>query len=418
MAVGAARAAVGGRTTLTVPPSSRRRSWERRSSSPAAIRPAIVSVGLVSPRSTWESIGAETPERSARSRSERSIDSRSAPDARPPLRSRADVAIRRVRYRVHRIGSRAAPRTLSPSYALDRPDVLVLAAGGTLGEAWMRGLLDGAGTGGGDRLPRVRVLRRDLRRLVRRRLSSPPAARPTRAPRPAPLRTGPTPPSDNGDRRRFPALGRLTAAAAAPLAPIALALGDPRRRRRACGCAAGPRRGTKRSMPGLGRLIDAQGARFDGRLRVVAVDRRSGRRVVFGAPGAPPATGRRGGARVLLGAVASSRPWGSAAASTSTAASGAPRTSTPRPPAAAREVLCLNPTASLPASRRRSARCARSRAPPRSRRRWRCGRAARRCARSRPDARAAEAMGVNLMDRGRVDAVLAAGYAQGRALAA
>jgi hypothetical protein len=35
-----------------------------------------------------------------------------------------------------------------------------------------------------------------------------------------------------------------------------------------------------------------------------------------------------------------------------------------------------------------------------------------------PDARAADAMGVNLMDRGRVDAVLAAGYAQGRALAA
>src|SRR3954463_13816271 len=30
-----------------------------------------------------------------------------------------------------------------------RPDVLVLAAGGTLGEAWMRGLLDGAGTTAG-----------------------------------------------------------------------------------------------------------------------------------------------------------------------------------------------------------------------------------------------------------------------------
>src|SRR3954462_3325426 len=30
-----------------------------------------------------------------------------------------------------------------------RPDVLVLAAGGTLGEAWMRGLLDGAGRGTG-----------------------------------------------------------------------------------------------------------------------------------------------------------------------------------------------------------------------------------------------------------------------------
>jgi NTE family protein len=33
--------------------------------------------------------------------------------------------------------------------------------------------------------------------------------------------------------------------------------------------------------------VDAAGARFDGRLRVVAVDRGSGRRVVFGAPGAP-----------------------------------------------------------------------------------------------------------------------------------
>jgi len=30
-----------------------------------------------------------------------------------------------------------------------RPDVLVLAAGGTLGEAWMRGLLDGAGSATG-----------------------------------------------------------------------------------------------------------------------------------------------------------------------------------------------------------------------------------------------------------------------------
>ena len=42
------------------------------------MRAATCSVGLVSPRSTWESIGAETPERTARSRSERSIASRSA----------------------------------------------------------------------------------------------------------------------------------------------------------------------------------------------------------------------------------------------------------------------------------------------------------------------------------------------------
>ncbi len=53
-------------------------SCDSRNSSPVAIRLAIWSVGLVSPRSTCESIGALTPERSARSRSDRSIASRSA----------------------------------------------------------------------------------------------------------------------------------------------------------------------------------------------------------------------------------------------------------------------------------------------------------------------------------------------------
>jgi NTE family protein len=36
--------------------------------------------------------------------------------------------------------------------------------------------------------------------------------------------------------------------------------------------------------------VERSGARFDGRLRVVAVERASGRRVVFGRPGAPPTT--------------------------------------------------------------------------------------------------------------------------------
>ena len=66
------------RTIVTAPPSSRRSSCDRRSSRPAAMRAATVSVGLVSPRSTCESIGALTPLRAARSRSERSADSRSA----------------------------------------------------------------------------------------------------------------------------------------------------------------------------------------------------------------------------------------------------------------------------------------------------------------------------------------------------
>jgi NTE family protein len=40
----------------------------------------------------------------------------------------------------------------------------------------------------------------------------------------------------------------------------------------------------------FGDAFGTDGGRFDGRLRVVAVDRAAGRRVVFGSPGAPSAT--------------------------------------------------------------------------------------------------------------------------------
>jgi polynucleotide 5'-hydroxyl-kinase GRC3/NOL9 len=55
-------------TMLTAPSSSSRSSWDRRRSRPRAMRAAICSVGLVSPRSTCDSIGAETPQRSAAAR--------------------------------------------------------------------------------------------------------------------------------------------------------------------------------------------------------------------------------------------------------------------------------------------------------------------------------------------------------------
>lgn len=45
-----------------------------------------------------------------------------------------------------------------------------------------------------------------------------------------------------------------------------------------------------RDLHDLERSLERDGGHFDGRLRVVAVNRRSGQRVVFGAPGAPPAT--------------------------------------------------------------------------------------------------------------------------------
>ena len=82
---------------------------------------------------------------------------------------------------------------------------------------------------------------------------------------------------------------RLAGAAATPLAPMALAAG-------ASGSTAlraallGRAPGSDTSLTAIRERVDRAGARFDGRLRVVAVDRANGRRVVFGAPGAPAAS--------------------------------------------------------------------------------------------------------------------------------
>ena len=81
---------------------------------------------------------------------------------------------------------------------------------------------------------------------------------------------------------------RLAGAAATPLAPMALAAGsNGSTALRAALLGRTPGKDT--SLSEVAARIDRAGARFDGRLRVVAVDRSSGRRVVFGAPGAPAA---------------------------------------------------------------------------------------------------------------------------------
>ena len=77
---------------MTAPSSSSLSSCESRSSSPAAILEATWSVGLVSPRSTCESIGALTPERSARSRNDMDIAPRSARIRVPTPESASSMA--------------------------------------------------------------------------------------------------------------------------------------------------------------------------------------------------------------------------------------------------------------------------------------------------------------------------------------
>src|SRR4051794_7999125 len=162
--------------------------------------------------------------------------------------------------------------------------------------------------------------------------------------------------------------------------------------------------------------VERWGARFDGRLRICAVDRRSGRRVVFGAPGAPPASV----ADAVLASCAI--PWvfapveiggrdyvdGGVWSVTNLDAAPAGRDT---------QVLCLDTVAGLdPRSRRMAAlrgwfRVAAELETQTLRRR---GARVRHIA---PDAAAADAMGTNLMDSGPSERVLAAGYRQGLALA-
>ena len=176
-----------------------------------------------------------------------------------------------------------------------RPDVLVLAAGGPVGEAWMTGVLAGIEEA-------TRVDFRQVDAIVGTSAGSIvgaglAAGRSPRRPPGTTHRSGGSGAYAEASRRRAggaafaaaeAALGGLWAASA-PLAAPALAVGAPAgARARALVLARVPIGG--RSLDGLQRWVDQSGARFDGRLRVCTVDRETGRRVVFGRPRSPRAT--------------------------------------------------------------------------------------------------------------------------------
>lgn len=181
-----------------------------------------------------------------------------------------------------------------------RPDVLVLGGGGVLGEAWMSGVLAGLEDSAELELSRCEYfVGTSAGSIVAARLAGGVALE-----RP-PARADPQPAPDDDTLKdprapaRAPAFlgqsaalaGRLGATAlalGAPLIPAGLTLSAPAGSiARAMALSAMRGRGT---LGDLRRRIDATGARFDGRLRVVAVARASGRRVVFGRPRAPQAT--------------------------------------------------------------------------------------------------------------------------------
>jgi NTE family protein len=164
------------------------------------------------------------------------------------------------------------------------PDVLVLGGGGILGEGWMNGLLAGLEDAGGVRLADCRAFVGTsagsivAARLVAGRELRRPGTRPRAA-----QGAGPT----RGTVLREAV--RVGWQATAPLAPLALAAAAP------AGAAvrslALNRVPTGRfTLTDLHKRVGDWRARFDGRLRVCTVDRSNGRRVVFGAPGAPKAS--------------------------------------------------------------------------------------------------------------------------------
>jgi NTE family protein len=297
------------------------------------------------------------------------------------------------------------------------PDVLVCGVGGTLGEAWMRGLLDGLSAGSGLDFRRCeQFVGTSAGSIVAASLAGgrapqagDAAARAWAAAAPDAPDVVEAPPRPRGRLGTLAgSAARAGVAALGPLAPAALAGAAPAGAAvRRAALSAVPR-GTRR-LDGLGTMLDALGASFDGRLRIAAVDLATGRRVVFGAPGSPPAAVRDAvlascaipgvfapvaidGREYVDGGV-----WSPLNLDAAAAGRGA-------------RVLCL--AASSAAGPLRGPTSAAATAETLVLR----GRGADVEVVS-PDGRARRAMGPRLMDAGRSEGVLAAGYAQGRELA-
>jgi NTE family protein len=167
------------------------------------------------------------------------------------------------------------------------PDALVMGAGGTLGIAWLRGLVLGLEEASGLDLRRTDYfVGTSAGAYVAATLAS---GHRTGEQAADPGRTDDAAaelPAPGGPLRR---LSGLAVAAAAPFMPLALTAtrpGGAAVRAAVLRAAPKPRNGPR----DLRRHSEALGGRFDGRLRVVTVDRKRGSRVVFGAPGAPAAS--------------------------------------------------------------------------------------------------------------------------------
>jgi NTE family protein len=301
---------------------------------------------------------------------------------------------------------------------LSRPDVLVLGGGGVLGEAWMMGVLAGLEDATGFDLRDCEYfVGTSAGAIVSAHLAS---GRSPRRPASIESRRTPAPaaPADGlavAARTAARRAGAWALAAGASFAPMALGLAAPGGAIvRAAMLRRLPR--PRQTLDDLRRHVEGTGARFDGRLRVAAVERRTGRRTVFGAPGSPSASVAEaveasctvpwlfapveiGGREYVDGGVWSPTNMDAAPAGRET------------------QVLCLNPTASIPSDRglltmiRTVSRTAVALESMVLRRR---GADVQTIV---PSVECATEMGTNFMARGPRQRVLSAGYRQGLELA-
>jgi NTE family protein len=300
------------------------------------------------------------------------------------------------------------------------PDVLVLGGGGILGEAWMSALLAGL-----DRLPAFdsraagSYLGTSAGSIVAASLVAglAPEARLGRLPEQPPVAERHVQAAAAPLRQALEAAAGVGGSLAAPLVSLAFsstaASGALLRRAALARVPAG-----RRSLDGLARLVANEAVPWDGRLRVAAVELESGRRVMFGAPGAPAAS--------VAAAVQAScaipgvfRPVRVGARSYVDGGAWSPTNMDAADVRRGTRVLCLNPTGSLPLASSPLAGM--------------LGRISRVLAAAEaltlkrrgaivttinPDGPTAELMGANLMDPTRRALVIAAGLAQGRGLVA
>ena len=306
-----------------------------------------------------------------------------------------------------------------PSPITSLPDALVLSVGGVVGEAWHTGMLAGIEDEAGIDFREVEYLvGTSAGSIVAATLA---AGRRPRRPDDAgrnglpgtdelPTEPGAAEALARGVLRWSLALSGPVVLRAAPFAAPTRAL------TRAAMLAALAPRGDQR-LDGLHEQIDKLGVRFDGRLRICVADRKSGRRTVLGAPGAPRAS--------VADAVTAScsipgrfKPYEIGGREYVDGGAWSPTNLDIVPVGAHAEILCLHATGTLGGGLVSLAgpivALARASAAVEALGLKRKGANVRVV---NPDQRAAEQMGDDFMDPERRRIALAAGYAQGRVLA-